>query len=1035
MPFTIYLRELREKLRTGQATEATHYGTLATLLEALADDVTAIVQPQHVRDCGAPDIAIKRGQAAVGYVECKDIGQNLDKWEKDEQLLRYRDSLPNLILTDYLEFRWYVEGERRGEARLGWLDREGKVRSTKEGVNDVGELLRAFLLTEPPIAATAQELARYMAGAAQMIRNMTGQALNKEEEGGELHGQLQAFRDTLIPDLDYAQFADMYAQTIAYGLFSARYNVPAGTKFTREHAAFDLPKTNPFLRDLFNQIAGIDLDQSIVWIVDELAELLNRAEMGEIAADFARRPGREDPVVHFYEDFLREYDPKEKKLRGVYYTPEPVVKYIVRSIDYLLKEKFDKPLGLADEEVYILDPASGTGTFLYFVIDQIHKNVCDQLGQGAWKSYVQERLLRRVFGFELLMAPYTIAHMKLAIQLQDLGYDFRGDERLGIYLTNSLEEAIELAEGQLRLGIERTIAEESEAAGDIKRTKPIMVVLGNPPYSSSSVNTGPWITQLIEDYKTTVREEETQISALSDDYIKFLRFAQWRIQRTGHGIVGMITNNNYFDGIMFRDVRNSLLCSFSSIYLVDLHGNVRRRETTPDGEPDENVFDIQQGVGIAILERPGQKSKGCTVRHTDLWGDRESKYQFLATSCAGSTTFSQLQPRAPDFLFVPLSLTTLEYRSWNSITYVFGTGSYSKDKTRAYGTGFKTQQDEFAICFTCQEISDHIAELLAPEMTETELRQRYKLCSTRQWNFSAARSALKEENWRNQITKCLYRPFDHRWTVFNRHVVTNPRVRIMSQLMEPNLGLCVGRAGQVVSGTWTLIFATDSIDDQNLFRRGGNMVFPLYLYPEEGTTEERRRANLNPRFVEEFGEKLGLTFIPDAGGDLTKTFGPEDVFYYAYAVFHSPTYRQRYAEFLKIDFPRLPLTSDKDLFAKLVEKGKRLADLHLMRAEGEIGERPRFQGEGSNDVETVRYDDTHQRVYINNNKYFEGIEPEVWEFHIGGYQVCQKWLKDRKGRTLSINDITHYQRIVLALRETIHLMAEIDQIIPRWPME
>jgi len=590
MSFTTYRNELNEKLQAPEAQEATHYGTLAVLLETWGEGVTAVVQPSRVINCGAPDIAIKRGPAPLGYVECKNVGANLDEIEQSDQLSRYRDSLPNLILTDYLQFRWYVEGELRAEARLGRLDREGKVRTTKDGIAQVQELLSCFLRQEPPIAASASELARYMAGAARMIHDMTLQTLQKEDKSGSLPGMLQAFRDTLIPDLEPDQFADMYAQTIAYGLFSARYNVPTGTEFTREHAAFDLPKTNPFLRDLFSQIAGIDLDESIVWIVDDLADLLNRAQMDQIADDFARRPGREDPVVHFYEDFLREYDPKEKKLRGVFYTPEPVVKYIVRSIDYLLKEKFDKPLGLADEDVYILDPACGTGTFLYFVIDQIYHNVCAHLGQGAWKSYVQERLLGRVFGFELLMAPYTIAHMKLSIQLRDLGYDFSGEERLGIYLTNSLEEAIELAEGQLRLGIERTIAEESEAAGDIKRTKPIMVVLGTH------------IEQLMDRYKEAVRGERN-IQPLSDDYIKFIRFAHDRIERTGYGIVGMITNHAYLSGLIHRGMREELMKTFPEIYVLDLHGNVRIGETTPEGGKDENVFDIQQGVAISLLSR------------------------------------------------------------------------------------------------------------------------------------------------------------------------------------------------------------------------------------------------------------------------------------------------------------------------------------------------------------------------------------------------------------------------------------------------
>ncbi len=1074
MPFTIYLRELREKLRTGQATEATHYSTLATLLKGLEQDITAISEPKAVA-CGMPDIAVKRGQVPVGSVECKDIGQNLDKWEKDEQLLRYRNSLPNLILTDYLEFRWYVEGELRGEARLGRLDRDGEVRSTRDGIKEVEELLRGFLLTEPPIAATAQELARYMARAAKAIRDATEGALSQEPEAGELHGQLQAFRQTLIPDLTPERFADMYAQTIAYGLFSACFELrrpPSGTgfqpveqdnkihsgrmpdpprrvRFTRQIASQHLPATNPFLQDLFDHITGRHMPQPVAEVVDNLAELLNRAEMGEIKDDFARRPDREDPVVHFYEDFLREYDPQEKKLRGVYYTPDPVVKYIVRSIDYLLKEKFDKPLGLADEEVYILDPACGTGTFLYFVIDQIYHNVCEEKGKGAWKSYVQERLLSRVFGFELLMAPYTIAHMKLSIQLRDLGYNFSGDERLGIYLTNSLEEAIELAEGQLRLGIERTIAEESEAAGDIKLTKPIMVVLGNPPYAGHSANvsqrvyvdpeTGKrrrektWIGNLIEDYKYVDGERlrERQSKWLQDDYVKFIRFAQWRIEQTGHGIIGMITNHGYLDNPTFRGMRQSLMDTFNNLWLLDLHGSSKKKETTPKGGKDENVFDIQQGVAVGIfLKEPGEGHQA-KICHADLWGTRQDKYESLMATDVQTTEWSEPTPQSPFYSLVPYDthLWVQYARGW-PVTDIMPDNN----------VGFVTARDRFVIDFEREPLKRRIEKFRDETTSEEMVRERYRLRDTSSWNLREAREALRtDENWDAAFGRCLYRPFDMRHIYYSEVMVERPVRRIQRHMIAgSNLAVAWTRP---MSPTYEFsVIATEHIVDQCVVGNksagaGISYLGPLYLYPEEGTTEEGRRANLNGEFVKEFAQKLGLTFIPDAGGDLTDTFGPEDVFYYAYAVFHCPTYRQRYAEFLKIDFPRLPLTADKELFAKLVAKGQRLADLHLLRQTGNIGEPPKFNPPNSDEVQRVRYDDENQRVYINKKQYFSGIEPEVWEFHIGGYQVCQKWLKDRKGRQLSYDDITHYQKIVLALRETISLMAEIDEIIPGWPME
>jgi predicted helicase len=595
-PFRTYLDEVRKKLATGMAKEHAYRGALEHLLQAAGDGVQAINDSAWV-ECGAPDFIVLRGATPVGYVEAKDIDTSLDDAERSPQLKRYRESLHNLVLTDYLEFRWYVEGERRETARLASVARDGKVKSTEAGIDAVGQLLERFFAQEAPMLGSARELAQRMASLARMIRDLIEEAYKREDKEGRFHSQLAAFRETLIPDLGAEQFADMYAQTITYGLFAARVQAPGGREFTRQEAAWNLPPTNPFLRKLFNEIAGPDLPEEIAWAVDDLAHLLARADMSEVLRDFGKATKQEDPIVHFYETFLAHYNPQMRQRRGVYYTPEPVVSYIVRSIDHLLKTRFDRPMGLADEKVMILDPACGTGTFLYFVIQEIHATVVRERGEGAWNSYVREKLLPRIFGFELLMAPYAMAHMKLALQLQELGYDFQGEERLGIYLTNSLEEAITKAE---TLGFARFISEEADAASEIKKEKPIMVVLGNPPYSVSSANKGEHIERLMERYKEAVRGERN-IQPLSDDYIKFIRFAHDRIERTGYGIVGMITNHSYLSGLIHRGMREELLKSFDEIYVLNLHGNALMGEKAPDGGPDENVFDIRQGVAISLM--------------------------------------------------------------------------------------------------------------------------------------------------------------------------------------------------------------------------------------------------------------------------------------------------------------------------------------------------------------------------------------------------------------------------------------------------
>jgi len=1027
-PFRTYLDEVRRKLATGIAKEHAYRAALERLLKDTGDGVQAVNEPSHI-ECGAPDFIVLRGSTPVGYVEAKDIDENLDAAERTDQLKRYRESLNNLILTDYLEFRWYVEGEERDRARLGRATRDGKVRSTKAGIGDVSDLLERFLAQEAPMLGTAKELAQRMAGLARLVRGLIEEAYKREGNEGRLHGQLAAFRETLIPDLTAEQFADMYAQTITYGLFAARVRAPGGREFTREQAAWNLPKTNPFLRKLFNEIAGPDLPQEIAWAVDDLAHLLGRADMSEVLRDFGKATKQEDPIVHFYETFLAHYNPRMRQRRGVYYTPEPVVSYIVRSIDHLLKTRFGRPMGLADENVMILDPACGTGTFLYFVIQEIHDTVVRERGAGAWNSYVREKLLPRIFGFELLMAPYAMAHMKLALQLQELGYDFQGNERLGIYLTNSLEEAITRAE---TLGFARFISDEADAAAEIKRDKPIMVVLGNPPYSVSSANKGEHIERLMRRYKEAVRDERN-IQPLSDDYIKFIRFAHDRIERTGYGIVGMITNHSYLSGLIHRGMREELLKSFDEIYVVNLHGNALMGEKSPDGGPDENVFDIRQGVAIALLvDRPDRKV-GSEVRYADLWGLREGKYSVLLDSEVSVTDWSELHPAGPHFFLVPrqLDLQAEHSRGWR-IPDIFPVSSL----------GVEFGSKRWFLSTDRESIATFVRDtLLNPGVTDETLREQFGLQSTSGWRFASLRRAEILRGYQtSSIVPCLESPFNVQYTYY-APILRRPQTDVLGNLRCPNLAFLTlrqsraGAQGHFLGSA--VIYSKDVLTIKD--RATG---FPLYLYPDSGegqgtlfTTERlRREPNLSQVFIAAVVGRLLLDFTPDGKGDLEGTFGPEDIFHYMYAVFHSPTYRERYAEFLKIDFPRLPLTSDLGLFRALAEKGEELLALHLMESPELDHPIAKFPITGSNEVEKVRYAEDG-RVYINKTQYFEGVEPEVWGFHIGGYQVLEKWLKDRKGRTLSYDDVTHYGKIVVALKETIRLMQEIDAIIPLWPIE
>ncbi|NLL90609.1 MAG: N-6 DNA methylase [Dehalococcoidales bacterium] len=1067
--YSAYLNDIAREYATGIAREHSYRAALKTLIENLEPGILAVNEPKRI-DCGAPDYVIKRGEITIGYIEAKDIGANLNEIEKGEQLKRYYKPLSNLVLTDYLEFRWYVNGDMRLSARLGTAANNGKIKRDKEGIAAVAALLANFLSHTAEKVGTPRELAEKMARMAQMIRDLIIEAFNREEGSGALHSQLAAFQKNLIPDLSAEQFADMYAQTIAYGLFAARCTAPENRNFTRQNAAYMLPKTNPFLRKLFNDIAGPNLDDRIAWLVDDLAQVLAQADMAAVLKNFGKHSGKEDPVVHFYETFLKAYDPRVREMRGVYYTPEPVVSYIVRSIDYLLKTRFDKPRGLADDNTLILDPATGTATFLYNVVNEIHQSFAGQ--EGMWNDYVTEKLLKRLFGFELLMAPYAVAHLKLGLLLQETGYKFQSDERLGIYLTNTLDEAIKYTDTLFS----QWISEEANSAAEIKKEKPIMVVLGNPPYSGNSANKGEWIRQLIETYKMVDGKPlgEKNPKMLQDDYVKFIRFGQWRIEKTGQGILGFITNHGYIDNITFRGMRQSLMNTFTDIYILNLHGNAKKKEVAPDGGKDENVFDIQQGVSVGIFVKEQGKDTPAKVNYADLWGLREGKYKSLFESDIATTEWTALEPNSPHYFFLPKGTDFKdEYNRYQDITKIFN----------IYSSGIKTHRDHFVIDYESTVLKNRITKFLDASITDTEIAQQFGLKNSDTWDVNKARQVVSQDkNYKRAFTDCLYRPFDIRPIFYHKALIDRSRPEVMHHMLAGNnLGLIAMRQVSL-DEPYSHFDCTRLIVDNRAFysNKGIQCLFPLYLYPAEGEMNfdgNERRPNLNPAFIKELEAKLGMGYLPhplipspstergdecaganspslraegdecaganspslraerEPEGEVKDVFTPEDIFDYAYAVFHSPTYRTRYAEFLKIDFPRLPLTSDKELFKALGEKGAELVSLHLMEALILNTLITRYPIDGSHKVGKVEYNEDNRRVYINKTQYFEGVPPEVWNFHIGGYQVCHKWLKDRKDRNLSYDERVHYQKVVVALKETIRLMEEIDDIIPGWPIE
>ena len=1098
--FRDYVGELSRSLSEGNATEHTHRPALKKLLESIDDSITATNEPARI-ECGAPDYSVSDNGLTVGYIEAKDIGSSLDAIESDsnrsnpsspngEQLKRYRDALPNLIFTNYTEFRWYVNGVRRSVAVLADNDGGGKLTVSRDDISVVSELLSAFFAESPEPVSSPEELARRMARLTHMIRDVVREAFTNGQASSDVKGFYEATRRTLVNDLSIDDFADMFAQTLAYGLFAARVNTQAAG-FHWSSAARAIPTTNPFLRQVFNLTAGLDAEsEPFIGFVDDLSQLLANSDMEAILSDFGRRGARQDPIMHFYETFLAAYDPALRERRGVYYTPEPVISYIVRSVDRLLRERFDCLDGLADYQtaeyeafedvdgeqkpitkrshrVLILDPACGTGSFLYAVIDHIREGYRRTGNLGMWDGYVRQHLLPRIFGFELMMAPYAMAHLKLGMQLaaQDMpeehrgswAYDFGNDERLGVYLTNSLENAEQQAVGLF--GPMRVITEEANAAAEIKRDLPIMVVLGNPPYSGHSSNASrrngmlTWIGELIEDYKTVdgMPLGERNSKWLQDDYVKFIRFGQWRIQQSGAGILAFITNHSYLNNPTFRGMRKQLLDTFTDIYLLDLHGNSLRREQTPDGGADRNVFDIRQGVAISIFVKEPGESEQARVRHADLYGEREAKYETLSETDIFTTAWERLKPKSPNYLFKPWDYDLAkEYEQWHKITEIMPANS----------AGIVTARDKLTIRWSHKEVT-RVVEDFASLPRETA-RGKYDLGrDTCDWKVQLAQNDLKDTGIKDEFVKpILYRPFDIRHTYYtgnSRGFICRPRQEVMRHMLSGNnLGLITCRQQARASDAWQLCGVSDSIVESCAISnttREINSLFPLYIYPPEQGLEasDGREPNLSPKFTAELEQRLALRFIPDGKGDLVETLGPEDVFHYIYAIFHAPAYRERYDQFLRADFPRVSLTDDLDLFRALVALGSKLTDVHLLRASVTDSQPVGFPIPGDNIVESAHpkyyapgktpLGETapvaRGRVYISKSsrrsdkqgQYFDGVSPDVWESRIGGYRPMDKWLKDRKGRALTFDDITHYQRMAAALQETIRLTAAIDEAI------
>jgi len=1010
-----YVSEIQKVLQSGDAREHAYRPVFQRLIESLLPDIQVINEPAYTGG-NAPDFLFKKGDVPISYAECKDVTVDISDVEVQKQARRYVEAFGKILLTNYFEFR--IIDEDGEVTRISIASKSGNTFTPNESVFEQFEnLIKDYITPSSRTIRSAKKLAEIMASKARLLRDNSRAALS-ENKSSEIYSQYLAFKEVLIRDLSEQDFADMYAQTLVYGLFVARYFDDSISNFSRHEAHDLLPSTNPLLKKFFGHVAGTEFDPKIAWMVDSLVEAYKSTDVKELMhKEFENK--QKDPILHFYETFLTQYDKDLRKSRGVYYTPEPVVSFIVRAVDHILKTKFDLPKGLSDttkvehefiaqgednrtkdktkkvkemiHKVQILDPAVGTGTFLNEVIHEVYKTFKGQ--EGRWSNYVENELLPRLHGFELMMASYTMAHLKLGVTLQELGYQGT-KERLSVWLTNSLEESVHEVPN---LFMSQWLTQESNEASKIKSEMPIMVVIGNPPYSVSSTNKGEHIQALIADYKKDLNEKKIN---LDDDYIKFIRFAENAIEQTGYGVVAMITNNSFIDGVTHRQMRKHLMETFDEIYVLDLHGSTTKKEKAPDGGKDENVFAIQQGVSINIFVKMGASKARARVQHAEFFGTQAHKFEKLNKIDFTSTEWTELTPDEHYAFFVPKDFKAQEkYYEGLMVNSIFNKKS----------SGIETGKDQVIVQRTDRDISMVVQDFL--NLEESFLQKKYDLSDEK---VSQVKSDLVKNSYFK--TNILYRPFDLRKTVYtesSQGVLWRPRNEVMKHIVnKDNIALQLTQKNRQVSLNY--FFIANSISDRHLLDSAGDSmsVFPLYLYSEDGS----KTSNLDTTIWQKINEVVGETT-------------PEDVFDYIYAVLHSPTYRETYKEFLKIDFPRVPYPSDKEAFFTLVAHGRNLRELHLLTSSAVREYITTFPIDGTNIVEKKNPEYRDGNVYVNAAQYFGNVPKEVWEFYIGGYQPAQKWLKDRRERTLTDEEIDHYQQMIVSMNETIRIMKEIDKHI------
>lgn len=1004
-------------------TEHSLRGDLKNLFTALAPSNTTVLhEGKREGKFGAPDFKISGPAGIIGYVENKKIDENLSSILKSDQIKKYSELSDNILLTDYLDWIWIKNGKVQARTRLAYssdLDNT-KFKLNPDREQELVSVVQGFLSQAPKGINNAKDLAKALAARTRNLKEFLQAELEghqHDNEHGPLIGLYDTFRGNISAELTVSGFCDAFAQMLSYGLFLAKLN--ADTQIVDLYNAKKfIPQSFELIKELIGFLDHLENDvyKDVKWIVDEVLSVLNNLDLTAIqeTLSFNQKKGGEvaDPYLYFYEDFLGQYDAKLRKSKGVYYTPPAVVNFIVRAVNDTLKDTFGIAEGLGDRNrVTVLDFATGTGTFLLEVVRHIMERL--PVDSPKRKLIIQEHILKNVYGFEYLIAPYTVAHLKLSQYLKENGYEVGKEsskERLQIYLTNTLEPLNTQYSAFLP-----ALSREGEAAQKVK-DKPVLVIVGNPPYSGHSKNNGAWIREKVRDYYFVDGKPlgEKNPKWLQDDYVKFIRFAQWKMEQVEEGVVAIITNHSFLDNPTFRGMRQSLIQTFDQLHFIDLHGNAKKKEHALDGSKDENVFDIEQGVAISILvKKPGLK-KG--VFHSDMLGTRQEKYSECLNQEIGTITWKVLNANKPFYLLRAQDEDVrIQYEKGVAVDSIFNIN----------GLGVTTKRDGLVIDIEPTNVINRLEEFTSRTQTDEYLAAKFglPLVDKDKWNLSETRAYLRKHGVDKSKMKGInYRPFDNRSIYYDDVLVARTVKKLFANFDRKNIGIILGRAGQNVGNKqWNLLFTTESLVDLNLFYRGGAMTFPLYTYDSGAGIFAVSSPVKSENFTIRFRHHIDNLYC--------KAYPPEEVLGYMYGVMHSSTYRQKYAEFLKIDFPRIPFTDDQKTFEILSELGWALIQAHLLKtipANG-LGE---YTGRGANVVSKPTY--SSDKLYINPAQYFNSVPAEVYMFQIGGYQVLDKYLKDRKGRTLSLDEIENIEKVVNVLAFTIEQMQSIDDLTRDW---